>query len=111
MSASTSSERLSTAFLILGASFIWKDTTSRRDEAALPWNCSEMPADKAPGPNGFIGFFLKNCWDIIKEDFYNLCFDFFNGSIDLESINNSFITLNPKTNNLQVSMISGLSLP
>jgi hypothetical protein len=40
-----------------------------------------MPADKALGPDGFIGFFIKNCWDIIKEDFYNLCFDFFNGSL------------------------------
>jgi hypothetical protein len=37
---------------MLGASFIWKDTTSRRDEAALPWNCSEMPADKAPPCHG-----------------------------------------------------------
>jgi hypothetical protein len=53
----------------------------------------QMHANKAPGPDGFNGFFLKNCWDIIKEDFYNLCFDFFNGSLDLESINSSFITL------------------
>jgi hypothetical protein len=59
----------------------------------------QMHANKAPGPDGFNGFFLKNCWDIIKEDFYNLCFDFFNGSLDLESINSSFITLIPKTNN------------
>jgi len=59
----------------------------------------QMPADKAPGPDGFNGFFHKNCWDTLKEDFYNLCFDFFNGSLDLESINSSFITLIPKTNN------------
>jgi hypothetical protein len=59
----------------------------------------QMSANKAPGPDGFNGFFLKNCWDTIKEDFYNLCFDIFNGSLDLESINSS-ITLIPKTNNL-----------
>jgi len=60
----------------------------------------QMPPDKAPGPDGFNGFFLKSCWEIIKEDFYTLCCDFFNGSLDLQAINNSFITLIPKTNNL-----------
>ena len=24
-----------------------------------------MPADKAPGPNGFNGLFLKKCWPMI----------------------------------------------
>ncbi|WVZ85361.1 hypothetical protein U9M48_032298 [Paspalum notatum var. saurae] len=27
-----------------------------------------MPSDKAPGLNGFIGIFFKECWDIIKDD-------------------------------------------
>jgi hypothetical protein len=59
----------------------------------------QMPADKAPGPDGFNGLFLKRCWDIIKENIYTLCFDFFNGTLDLESINCSFITLVPKVHN------------
>ena len=59
----------------------------------------QMLADKAPGPNGFNGLFLKRCWDIIKEDIYTLCFDFFNGTLDLESVNCSFITLVPKVHN------------
>lgn len=59
----------------------------------------QMPADKAPGPDGFNGMFLKKCWDIIKEDIYALCFDFFNGSLSLEAINFSFITLVPKVHN------------
>jgi hypothetical protein len=29
-----------------------------------------LPADKAPGPDGFNGLFLKVCWEIIKDDFY-----------------------------------------
>lgn len=58
----------------------------------------QMPTDKAPGPDGFNGLFLKKCWNIIKEDIYKLCFDFFQGNIDLTAINNSFITLIPKTN-------------
>ena len=27
-----------------------------------------MPSDKAPGPDGFTGAFLKACWDTIKPD-------------------------------------------
>ena len=33
----------------------------------------EMPPDRAPGPDGFTGIFLKTCWEVIKEDFYKLC--------------------------------------
>ena len=58
----------------------------------------EMPADKAPGPDGFNGQFLKSCWHIIKEDIYTLCNDFHEGKLDLESINMGHITLIPKTN-------------
>jgi hypothetical protein len=59
---------------------------------------SKMPLDKAPGPDGFNGSFLKKRWHIIKQDVYNLCNDFFTGKVDLQAINNSFITLVPKVN-------------
>lgn len=52
--------------------------------------------DRAPGPDGFNGTFLKTCWHIIKNDFYKLCDDFCNGDLDLTSINSGFITLIPK---------------
>ena len=55
-----------------------------------------LPTDKAPGPDGFNGMFIKKCWHIIKYDFYNLCKDFQQGNIDLTSINDSLITLIPK---------------
>jgi hypothetical protein len=58
-----------------------------------------MPVDKAPGPDGFNGLFFKKCWHIIKEDIYQLCNDFFSGSVNLQAINSSFITLIPKTGN------------
>lgn len=74
-----------------------------------------MPSDKAPGPDGFNGLFLKKCWNIIKEDIYTLCFDFFNGNLSLEAINNSFITLIPKVHNptsandfRPISLLSGV---
>ena len=56
----------------------------------------EMPSDRAPGPDGFNGCFLKSCWHIIKHDFYTLCNDFYDGVIDLQSLNSGFITLIPK---------------
>jgi len=56
----------------------------------------EMPSDKSPGPDGFNGLFLKSCWHIIKEDIYSLCFQFYEGDLNLESINMGNITLIPK---------------
>jgi len=58
-----------------------------------------MPIDKTPGPDGFNGLFLKKCWPLKKSDFYNLCQDFFDCVVNLESINVSYITLIPKVNN------------
>jgi len=57
--------------------------------------CS-LPFDKSPGPNGYNTDFVKRCWPIIKDDFYCLCDDFHNGSVCLQSINGSHITLIPK---------------
>lgn len=31
-----------------------------------------LPSNKSPGPDGFNGDFLKKCWPIIAEDFYDL---------------------------------------
>ncbi|KAM3292613.1 hypothetical protein ACQJBY_036379 [Aegilops geniculata] len=56
-----------------------------------------MPVDKAPGPDGFNATFLKACWPIIAPDFYKLINDFYHGTVNLQSINYSYITLIPKT--------------
>jgi hypothetical protein len=58
-----------------------------------------MPIDKASGPDGFNGMFMKRFWQIIKQDFYSLCDEFNNGIVNLECINSSYITLVPKTSN------------
>ena len=55
-----------------------------------------LPTDKSPGPDGFNNEFIRNCWDIIKEDITDLIMAFHAGTVDLESINTSFITLIPK---------------
>ena len=56
----------------------------------------DLPNNKSPGPNGFNNEFIKNCWSIIGPDIKKLINDFYDGSINLESINSSFITLIPK---------------
>jgi hypothetical protein len=56
----------------------------------------ELPNDKSPGPDGFNNEFLKCCWPIIAADVKQLISDFYEGKINLESINDSFITLIPK---------------
>lgn len=73
------------------------------EELSMPFTNDEIdrvikiiPSDRAPGPDGFTGHFLKVCWDIIKPDFYKLCQDFWEGKISLECLNNSLITLVPK---------------
>jgi hypothetical protein len=59
----------------------------------------QLPADKALGPDGFNGAFLKKCWPIIKHGIYQLCLEFFNDMGDIQCINKAFISLVPKVNN------------
>jgi hypothetical protein len=56
----------------------------------------ELPNDKSPGPDGFNNEFFKNCWNIIGRDVKDLIKGFYEGSINLESSNSSYITLIPK---------------
>jgi hypothetical protein len=57
---------------------------------------AKMPPDKAPGPDGFNGLFLKKCWEIVKENFYRLAEEFSQGRLNLDPFNTSYITLVPK---------------
>jgi hypothetical protein len=70
------------------------------ESLSLPFTSEEidniiksLPTDRSPGPDGFNGLFLKRCWHIIKDDFYALCHAFYNGNVNLQSINNSLVTL------------------
>jgi hypothetical protein len=58
---------------------------------------SQMPSDKAPGPDGFIGAFFKKCWGIIKEDVMRVIQNFNNLHIaHLQWVNSANIVLFPK---------------
>lgn len=61
----------------------------------------KSPPDKAPRPDGFNGAFIKACWPIIVEDFYELINDFYMGKINLQPINGPYISLIPKKDNPQ----------
>jgi hypothetical protein len=72
------------------------ELTKPFEKAEMDLVVKHMASDKAPGPDGFNGLFLKKCWSIICQDFYNLAHDFHAGKVSLESLNSSFITLVPK---------------
>ena len=59
-----------------------------------------MPPDHAPGPDGFSGAFLKACWPIIRHDFYAMCDQFYEGTLDVTGINDGLILI-PKINSLE----------
>jgi hypothetical protein len=61
---------------------------------------SSLPYDKSPRPDGFNTDFVKQCWPLIKHDFYKLCDEFHAGSVCLQSLNGSHITLLPKVDGL-----------
>jgi len=57
----------------------------------------ELPADRAPGPNGFIGAFYKTSWHIIQEDVMAAVQAFNVGDFrGLDKLNNALIVLLPK---------------
>jgi hypothetical protein len=60
---------------------------------------NELKTDKSSGSDGFNTDFMKNCWNVIKHDFYDLCSSFYNHNLCLQSINGSYITLIPKVDN------------
>jgi len=58
----------------------------------------DMPMEKAPGPDGFIGSFYKRCWTIIKGDMPQGIMSFYNHrTTRLGLINETNIVLLPKT--------------
>jgi hypothetical protein len=83
------------------------------DQLTVPFTKKEMddivkhmPPDKAPGLDGFNGLFLKKCWPIVEKEFYRLVEDFDAGTVRLENINGSYITIVPKKKLLRwMSMI------
>jgi hypothetical protein len=59
---------------------------------------AELPAEKAPRPNGFTGVFFRACWDIIEHDVMAAFQCIFNQTTGLlPKLNGVLLTLLPKT--------------
>jgi hypothetical protein len=71
---------------------------------------ANLPNNKSPGPDGFNGEFLKKCWPLIADDFYELCSAFFDGSVCLQSISPPLSLSSPKRNAPSPSMSTDLYL-
>ncbi|KAE8806743.1 reverse transcriptase [Hordeum vulgare] len=57
----------------------------------------EMPADKAPGRDGFSGGFYRSCWDTIKHDLLAAMNQLFRmDSTGLQRVNQALLVLIPK---------------
>jgi uncharacterized protein YceK len=62
----------------------------------------EAPKEKAPDPDGFIGSFFSECWNIIKEDLFRAVQQFYIlNQQELHLLNQAFVVLVPKTSNPQ----------
>lgn len=57
------------------------------------WCCG---GDKAPGPDGFSFEFVKQHWDVLKNDVINMVHEFYEKAHIPTGCNSSFITLIPK---------------
>jgi hypothetical protein len=77
----------------------WMDSPFTKQE--IDNIIKSIPSDRLPGSDGFNTNFVKKCWHVIAQDFYDLCESFYQGDICLKSINGSYIILVPKKDNPQ----------
>ena len=61
----------------------------------------QMAPLKDPGPNGMPHLFYHNLWDLVKGDVINTILNFLNSGFLPNPLNHIFITLIPKTKNLE----------
>lgn len=66
-------------------------------EEELEHTVNLLPSEKAPGPDGFTGYFYKRCWNILKVDLLRAMQCFYNLQAGpLEHLNCVHIVLIPK---------------
>lgn len=78
---------------------------------------AQLPSDKSTGPDRFNIDFIKRCWPVIAQDFYDLYEAFYDGMVCVQRINRSYITLVPKKDSSEgvndyrpISLLSSIKL-
>lgn len=61
-----------------------------------------MNPSKAPGPDGAHAMFFQKYWDFVGDECVSVCLNIFNEGANAEHINQTFITLIPKSNRPKV---------
>lgn len=56
-----------------------------------------IPGEKSPGPDGFGTHFFKDAWHIVGNDVIQAIQEFFHTGTLLKEVNNTLITLIPKS--------------
>jgi hypothetical protein len=85
------------SLLLFHSDLHWLDEPFSKQE--IDSIVAALPSDKSLGPDGFNTNFIKKCWPIISQDFYDLCDQFYHGGVCLRSIIGSYIVLIPKKDN------------
>ena len=73
------------------------ETTPLREKVKnAVWACG---IDKAPGFDGYNSKFIKEMWDVLKDEIYDFVLDFFVTGCSLRHLNVTWVTLIPKVVN------------
>lgn len=67
-------------------------TNAKIEEAVF-----QLGPHKAPGPDGIPAFFYQEYWSFVKQDIFNYFHAFFHSGSMLRSLNQTYITLIPKS--------------
>jgi len=71
---------------------------SMEEVKAAVWDCENF---KCPGPDGITFGFIKDFWDLLKEDVMHFLLEFHRNGRLTKGINNTFIALIPKVDSPQ----------
>ena len=73
-----------------------ESTPSRQEVKQAVWACG---IDKAPGFDGFNFRFIREIWDVIKDEIYELVLEFFVNGNTIRHLNVTWVSLIPKVEN------------